>query len=161
MNRALLFVAVASGASSLLLVDFAVKGTAVLALAAIAALILRRDSAATRHLVWTLAIVALLFVPVLSALLPQWRVLPEWASIAPGPAVVETSPSSIARPEDGAVASPRDAEPVDVKRPPATADQHAAELPDSRPAFVAAEILPESAVGSGNLFHALPLVWAL
>ena len=49
----------------------------------VAAVMLRRDSAATRHLVWLLAIVAMLVVPVLSAMLPQWRVLPEWAGISP------------------------------------------------------------------------------
>ena len=78
MNRTILTVAGVFSTSSLLLVDSAVKGTALLVLAAIATLILRRDSAATRHLVWLLALVAMLVVPVLSALLPQWRVLPEW-----------------------------------------------------------------------------------
>src|SRR5438552_10174444 len=79
MNRAILLLAGVTGASSLLLADSAVKGLALLVVAAIAAILLRRDSAATRHLVWLLAMVALLVVPVLSALLPQWRVLPEWA----------------------------------------------------------------------------------
>ena len=59
MNRTILTVAGVFSASSLLLVDSAVKGTALLALAAIAALMLRRDSAATRHLVWLLAMVTL------------------------------------------------------------------------------------------------------
>ena len=83
MNRTILTVAGVFSASSLLLVDSAVKGTALLVLAAVAAMILRRDSAATRHLVWLLAMVAMLVVPVLSAMLPQWRVLPEWAGISP------------------------------------------------------------------------------
>ena len=55
MNRTILTVTGVLSASSLLLVDSAVKGTALLALAAVAALMLRRDSAATRHLVWLLA----------------------------------------------------------------------------------------------------------
>src|SRR5882672_9130947 len=101
MNRTILTIAGVFGASSLLLVDSAVKGTALLVLAAIAAIILRRDSAATRHLVWLLTMVALLAVPVLSAMLPQWRVLPEWASIPPATAVVATSSPSIVRPADG------------------------------------------------------------
>src|SRR5688500_10861985 len=79
MTRSILMTSGVLAASSLLLVDWAVKGTALLLLAAVAVVMLRRDSAATRHLGWLLAIVALLFVPVLSALLPQWRVLPEWA----------------------------------------------------------------------------------
>src|SRR2546430_15349709 len=73
MNRIIFVVAGVFSASSLLLVDSAVKGTALLGLAAIAALILRRDSAATRHLVWLLATVGMLVVPVLSAMLPQRR----------------------------------------------------------------------------------------
>ena len=73
MNRTFLAIAGVFSASSLLLVDSAVKGTAMLAGGACAAMILRRDSAATRHLVWLLAIVAMLVVPVLSAMLPQWR----------------------------------------------------------------------------------------
>ena len=67
MNRTILTMTGVLSASSLLLVDSAVKGTVLLAFAAVAALILRRDSAATRHLVWLLAIVAMLVVPVLSA----------------------------------------------------------------------------------------------
>ena len=124
-------------------------------------MILRRDSAATRHLVWLLAIVAMLVVPVLSAMLPQWRVLPEWAGISPEPAVVDTSPPAIARPADGAVELPQNAEPVEVERPSATAYQPAAELPDSRPALVTPEVIPESAVWSWNWINALPLVWAI
>ena len=103
MNRTVFFVADVFSASSLLLVDSAVKGMALLALAAALAIILRRDSAATRHLVWLLAMVALLVVPVLSVLLPQWRVLPEWASIPQEPVVVAANPPAIARPADGAI----------------------------------------------------------
>ena len=147
-------------ASSLLLVDSAVKGTALLALAAVAALILRRDSAATRHLVWLLAIVAMLVVPVLSAMLPQWRVLPEWAGISRATAVVATSPPSLARPADGAFELPQNVGPMKVERPSATAYQPAAELLDSGPPFVAPEIIPSRRfrVGTG-LTHCH--VWAI
>src|SRR5437667_7519107 len=101
MNRTILTVAGVFSASSLFLVDSAVKGTALLMLAAVAAMILRRDSAATRHLVWLLAIVAMLVVPVLSAMLPQWRVLPGWAEISPQPIVVDRSPPSSDSPTVG------------------------------------------------------------
>ncbi|MFN0051629.1 MAG: M56 family metallopeptidase [Planctomycetales bacterium] len=78
-----------------LVVDSAVKGSAFLALAAVAALVLRRDSAATRHMVWLLAIVAILVLPLLSTLLPQWRVLPEWVGSAPRSVVlIESIPNS-------------------------------------------------------------------
>src|SRR5437588_3206993 len=126
MNRMILMMAGEISASSLLLVDSAVKGTALLVLAAAAALILRRDSAATRHLVWLLAIVAMLVVPVLSAMLPQWRVLPEWAGVPTKPVVVDASPASVARPAGGAVETPRRAEPMDFERPSVVAYQPAA-----------------------------------
>src|SRR5438067_10905123 len=109
MNRTILMIAGVFGASNLLLIDSALKGTALLLLAAGLAMILRRDSAATRHLVWLLAIVALLLVPVLSAMLPQWRVLPEWAAVSAKPVVVDTSSGSIARPAGVAVQMPRTA----------------------------------------------------
>src|SRR5580765_8470312 len=103
MNRTFLMIAGVFGTSSLLLVDSAVKGTALLLVAAAVALMLRRDSAATRHLVWLLAIVALLVAPVLSAMLPGWRVLPEWAGASAKPVVVNNSVASRARPVDVAV----------------------------------------------------------
>src|SRR3954469_14636366 len=93
MNRTLQILVGAFGASGLLLLaDSAVKGTALLALAAVAAAALRRDSAATRHLVWLVAVVALLVVPALSAVLPRWRVLPGWAAVSPEPATVRRNP---------------------------------------------------------------------
>ena len=82
MNRFLFPMIVASSASTLLLVDSAIKGAALLLFASLVVLMLRRDSAATRHLIWLVAIVAMLVVPALSALLPQWRVLPEWADLS-------------------------------------------------------------------------------
>jgi len=97
MNCTLLAAAVLPSDSSLVLMDSAVKGTALLLLAAIAALILRRDSAATRYLVWMLAIIAMLVVPALSSMLPQWRVLPRWTEVRLETAVAGTSPFSIAR----------------------------------------------------------------
>src|SRR5713101_2498448 len=142
MNRTIFTVAGVFSASSLLLVDSAVKGTALLVLAAIAALILRRDSAATRHLVWLLAMVAMLGVPVLSAMLPQWRVLPEWAGISPKPVVADFGPPSIAGPAQRAGELPRTAQPDEFERSsamayqPAAAHQTASPMPDSRPALV-------------------------
>src|ERR1700686_1011173 len=54
----------------LLFLSAALKGTAVLVAASIAAILLRRRSAAARHLVWTAAFVALLALPLLSLSLP-------------------------------------------------------------------------------------------
>src|SRR4051794_33814888 len=58
----------------------AVKGSVILLLATVAVLMLRHLSAATRHLVWLLAFVVLLVLPMLSAVLPKWPVLPQWKS---------------------------------------------------------------------------------
>jgi carboxyl-terminal processing protease len=54
--------------------DAAVKGTVALVLALVLDRILRRGSAATRHLLWALTLVGLLALPVLSLVLPRWHV---------------------------------------------------------------------------------------
>jgi beta-lactamase regulating signal transducer with metallopeptidase domain len=161
MNRILLATAGVLSASSLLLVDSAVKGTALLALAAIVVLILRRDSAATRHLIWLLAIVAMLVVPVLSALLPQWRVLPQWAGMAPEPVIVEASLPTIAGPADRVAELPQPAEPVVVERPFAPAHQPAAAQPDIRPGSATPDAIPATAIWNWNWLDLLPLVWVV
>lgn len=58
------------------LLDAAVKGVVVLSLTALAVLALRRSSAAARHLVWFLGTFSLLILPVLSATLPGWHIMP-------------------------------------------------------------------------------------
>src|SRR5580692_9487315 len=62
--------------------SLALKGTAVLCAAYLAAFALRHRSAAARHLVWTAAFAALLALPLLSVSLPSWRI-PGAASILP------------------------------------------------------------------------------
>jgi beta-lactamase regulating signal transducer with metallopeptidase domain len=79
-----------------LLLDASVKGVVVLAVAGLVALCLRRASASARHLVWSVAMIALLGLPFLSLTTPLWQlsVLPHWlaaprqhsapAAVAPG-----------------------------------------------------------------------------
>jgi beta-lactamase regulating signal transducer with metallopeptidase domain len=56
-------------------IEIVVRATALLGAAALADLALRRRaSAATRHLVWALAVVALLVLPIASVALPRWQV---------------------------------------------------------------------------------------
>src|SRR4051812_36592610 len=57
-----------------LLADAAIKGLVVFGAAAVAVAFCRRRSAATRHAIWAGAVAAQLSLPLLSALLPAWRV---------------------------------------------------------------------------------------
>jgi bla regulator protein blaR1 len=57
-----------------LVLETVVKATCVLAVAWAVNMARRRASAASRHFVWTLAVAALLVLPVLSAALPRWDV---------------------------------------------------------------------------------------
>ena len=65
--------------------DAAAKSFPILALAGLAVLRLRRASAATRHLVWFLAVASLLLLPALSLVLPGWEILPHWIEKAEAP----------------------------------------------------------------------------
>lgn len=56
------------------LVDNTVKATLVLIAAYALSLALRRASAAARHLIWTSAVLSLLALPLLSLVLPAWKV---------------------------------------------------------------------------------------
>ncbi|MBN1943075.1 MAG: M56 family metallopeptidase, partial [Phycisphaerae bacterium] len=64
-----------------ILLDATGKGLVLILLAWGVSRLLPRASAAGQHTVWTLAVVALLALPILSAALPQWQLplLPEWA----------------------------------------------------------------------------------
>lgn len=90
-------------AAAVVLADSAIKGAVVLIVAAVLARLLRNRSAAVRHLNWLLALTALLLLPAVSMLAPQWGlpVLP--ASTA------DVQPASTFMPESATVmpASPR------------------------------------------------------
>ena len=68
------------------LLDGAVRGAVIFALAGLTALAMRRASAAARHWVWLLAFAGLLLLPAFSAVLPGWRVLPRLAARPTPPA---------------------------------------------------------------------------
>jgi len=54
--------------------DAILKSTALLALTAAVSLLLRRASAATRHLIWTLGLLGALALPALSLAIPRWQI---------------------------------------------------------------------------------------
>ena len=83
-----------------LLLEATLKGTILLLLAAASTLALRRASAATRHTVWTLALAALLVLPIASLTVPAWKV----PMISPPPADTAGERTKIS--EDFAVATP-------------------------------------------------------
>ena len=72
-----------SRSPSALAVAVAAKSTLILALAALAALMLRRAPAATRHLVWCLGLCGALVLPVMIVAFPGWAwpVLPANADV--------------------------------------------------------------------------------
>ena len=93
MKRFLPYLIVAGTVSIPVILDSAVKGIIVLSLVALSMLAMRRSSAAKRHLVWTLSVVSLLALPVMSIGFPQWRVLPSWCEIG----VLQTDRTTDAR----------------------------------------------------------------
>ncbi len=64
---------IAPGASWLPVADAIAKATLLFAAAGLTSFVLRRRSAATRHMIWTLALLSVLVLPVLSIALPRWQ----------------------------------------------------------------------------------------
>src|SRR5256885_2527481 len=66
-----------------MLIDALIQTTALLALVAIAAQLLRKQSAALRHLLWTLGIAGLVAAPLLAAATPfRFHLLPARQGVA-------------------------------------------------------------------------------
>ena len=61
-----------------ILLDISVKGFILLAVVMLAISRMKRASAASRHLAWSLVMVGLLSLPVLSLLLPSWQIPVHW-----------------------------------------------------------------------------------
>ncbi|HSU15788.1 M56 family metallopeptidase [Longimicrobium sp.] len=92
------------------LADAAAKGTLVLVAALAATRLMRRRSAAARHLVWVVALASMLALPAVTRLLPAWRVVPVPAPLRPAAAFVASpatasSPIAAAHPRADASAS--------------------------------------------------------
>ncbi|HLL85471.1 MAG TPA: M56 family metallopeptidase, partial [Longimicrobium sp.] len=78
-----------------------IRTTAVLLVALCATTLLRRSSAATRHLVWTVALAGVLVLPLLERVVPAWRIVPIPAELAPAAAVAAPAPveARVAQPQ--------------------------------------------------------------
>jgi len=76
MNAISTFLREHAGLQSLpaILFDTALKGAVLVAITALAAYLLRNRSAASRHALWTAAVLGHLSIPVLSLVVPEWRV---------------------------------------------------------------------------------------
>ena len=74
MNQLQVLIASFNGFDAL--IDVALRGAVILALAVLITSALRRASAAARHLVWAVAVTAVLLLPLISLVTPAWRVLP-------------------------------------------------------------------------------------
>jgi HEAT repeat protein/beta-lactamase regulating signal transducer with metallopeptidase domain len=85
-------------ASWLPVLDAVAKSTIILGLAGVATALLQRASAASRHLVWTAALLAALVLPALSLALPRWQ-MPIVTLTSPPPAapVANTSDEAAGR----------------------------------------------------------------
>lgn len=150
------------------LIDTALKSVVILMIAAIAALIVRRLAAATRHFIWLVGFAGILLLPIASASLPGWHALPRLAagrepvptnSVAnapSAPALQETSSTHL--PEQTVVAAPTlpDA-PISLSIPQASVP---ARIPAKTPVF-AREAAPRAPLPWSFWFSAFWLVGLL
>ncbi len=85
------------------LVNLSVKATILLLAAWACSLCLRRASAAARHVLWALTVVGLLALPVLSVVLPDWRVSPgKRVTATTAPVAKPVIPASVKAQREGA-----------------------------------------------------------
>lgn len=94
-------------------IDLILKASAILAGTACAALLLRRSSAAARHLLWTLGLAGALAIPLLSTAMPRWQlplVRVERTPAARSAPTAFVPASRVGTVEDETVAAPRASE---------------------------------------------------
>jgi HEAT repeat protein/beta-lactamase regulating signal transducer with metallopeptidase domain len=93
-----------SGAAWVPAVDAIAKASVILAAAGIVSVLLRRRSAAARHMIWTLALISVLVLPALSLSLPRWQVplLKLDSSVAPPAAAMAPAHSDMQPPTSSA-----------------------------------------------------------
>ena len=96
----------------MVLLDAAIKGAIILVLTGMVTVLMRKASAATRHLAWFLGLMSLVLVPVLSVALPAWHLpfLPKLdmptEAVAPRVTGRSTASRSAAWPEEREPSTP-------------------------------------------------------
>lgn len=130
------------------LLGLAVKGTVLLCAAWAGCWLLRRSSAATRHLVWSAALAGVLLLPVMSLSLPHWNVAWGRAAASRPAALPVPTAADQALPPKNALPMPTLPTPQAVPIPDAATDTPppvAPKPPDHR-AFPIVTILPTVAL---------------
>ncbi|HKQ05682.1 MAG TPA: M56 family metallopeptidase, partial [Blastocatellia bacterium] len=132
-----------------LLIALAAKSMLILGLAAVIAFALRRAAAASRHLVWNMALVGLLLLPLLSLALPawQWSVVPDGLLSQPSPlastsAAVTEKPAAPSRVDASPLSPAGGAKEMTTARPPAHHSQPHRATGSSATTQAPAEALP-------------------
>jgi beta-lactamase regulating signal transducer with metallopeptidase domain len=133
-----------------LLLDALIKSAVILSVAGLLAVSLRRASAASRHLAWSVAMASLLALPALSVALPSWRIaaLPSLATVV--------NPESRESVGAGATAAP------EFERGQGRIVNVGTGTPASNPGSPQFDAAPKSGVVSHNDFDwkiALSLAW--
>src|SRR5687768_14771724 len=139
-----------------LLLDSALKGSLLVAAAAIAAYLLRGRSAAARHAAWTAAVVGHLALPAITLLAPAWR-LP----FLPAPPWLTPAAQSIARPSS--IESPSSAATVSTAQPSGPvahppAQSTTGDVRSSTPSQTAAPVASTGPIRIGGL-SLLAVLW--
>ncbi len=126
--------------------ELALRSAAVLALVSVVTLLLRRSSAAVRHLIWSTALIGVLLIPAVAAIAPVRLSIPVIGlTSGSSPAVVESSnvtAGSVLRPGVQLLASA--ANEVDADR---SFDSLAAAAPDPHPQPTASALPPAESTG--------------
>src|SRR5262245_31758945 len=122
-----------------LLLDTFIKSAVILSAAGLLAASLRRASAASRHLVWSVAVASLLALPILSFALPSWQVaaLPSLGTIA----AADDGPSELAgiRTSEAGVVIESEREPAAPAHGQSRTLDIGAELPATAPVALRAD----------------------
>jgi len=95
-----------------LVLDTLIKATLLVALPAIVSLVWRRAAAATRHLIWALALGGILVLPIAERIGPSWPVLPVALRAAAPPTQTPVPAPVTVAPRKGAVAPQSSTEPT-------------------------------------------------